>query len=248
MSSSLAEPEAPRRPQPVITCEHGGNRLPARYRTLFRSAGEALASHRGHDPGSLQLGRDLARGLEAPLVAATVTRLLVDLNRSPGNPTLFSGFTRGLGPAERQRLLESHYYPHRRRVEALVDRLVAAGPPVVHFSVHTFTPVYHGRARSTDVGLLFDPQRPRERALCERLRGALGSVRPELVIHFNRPYRGWTDGLTTALRRRYPADRYLGIELEVSQRFPAGDRRTWESLRSALVAAATAALDRPRPI
>jgi len=29
----------------LITCEHGGNRIPARYRPLFRGAGKLLDSH-----------------------------------------------------------------------------------------------------------------------------------------------------------------------------------------------------------
>ena len=53
----------------------------------------------------------------------------------------------------------------------------------------------------------------------------------DLVIHRNRPYRGWTDGLTTALRREIPEGRYAGIELEVSQALMPPSR----SLSAALV-------------
>jgi predicted N-formylglutamate amidohydrolase len=44
-------------------------------------------------------------------------------------------------------------------------------------------------------------------------------LRPELTVHRNAPYRGVADGHTTALRRVCPAQRYIGIELEVNQRF-----------------------------
>jgi len=44
----------------LITCEHGGNRIPARYRPLFACHGALLASHRGYDPGALALARDFA--------------------------------------------------------------------------------------------------------------------------------------------------------------------------------------------
>src|SRR5436305_13375521 len=37
----------------LITCEHGGNAVPERYRGAFAGAARALASHRGYDPGAL---------------------------------------------------------------------------------------------------------------------------------------------------------------------------------------------------
>ena len=38
----------------VVTCEHGGNFVPVRYRPLFESkqAAAMLRSHRGYDPGA----------------------------------------------------------------------------------------------------------------------------------------------------------------------------------------------------
>ena len=72
----------------VITCEHGGNRIPVPYRDLFRGQQRQLASHRGYDPGALVMGRALAAAFAAPLVVSTVSRLLVDLNRSVGHPRL----------------------------------------------------------------------------------------------------------------------------------------------------------------
>ena len=79
----------------IITCEHGGNRIPAAYRSLFRGQRALLDSHRGHDPGSLVMATALADTFRAPLVASTTSRLLVDLNRSIGHRQLFSEATRG---------------------------------------------------------------------------------------------------------------------------------------------------------
>ena len=41
----------------LITCEHGGNRIPPRYRDLFAGCEALLQSHRGYDPGALTLAR-----------------------------------------------------------------------------------------------------------------------------------------------------------------------------------------------
>ena len=79
----------------LITCEHGGNRVPAPYRRLFRGRRALLDSHRGYDPGALVMARALAAAFTAPLVTSTVSRLLIDLNRSTGHPqTLLGGDAR----------------------------------------------------------------------------------------------------------------------------------------------------------
>jgi len=210
----------------VVTCEHGGNRVPRAYAPLFRGARRLLASHRGWDPGAIGVARRLARRLGVPLHAATVTRLLVELNRSLGHRQLFSERTRGLPPAERQRILERYWRPYREAVEAEVARGVRAGR-VLHLSVHSFTPVLDGVVRDVDVGLLYDPRRAGERRFCGRWARLLRERAPELRIARNRPYRGIADGLVTHLRTRFPVSRYLGLEVEISQRFfgPGGKSR-----------------------
>ena len=97
----------------MLTCEHGGNRVPARYASCFRGAGRVLASHRGWDPGALGVARRLRRRLELPLHFADVTRLLVELNVSEWNRRLFSEFVDGLGTVEKERILERYYRPYR---------------------------------------------------------------------------------------------------------------------------------------
>ncbi|HTO59218.1 MAG TPA: N-formylglutamate amidohydrolase, partial [Pseudomonadales bacterium] len=66
----------------VVTCEHGGHRIPPRWAALFERRRTLLESHRGWDSGALTFARKLAKALDAPLVANTTSRLLVDLNRS----------------------------------------------------------------------------------------------------------------------------------------------------------------------
>ncbi|MHB1194945.1 MAG: N-formylglutamate amidohydrolase [Longimicrobiales bacterium] len=202
----------------LVTCEHGGNRVPAPWAHVFAAAAGALTTHRGWDPGALPLARELARILRAPLRSATVTRLLVDLNRSPHHPRVFSEWTRGLPAAERALLLARHHARYRDAVEGDVAEQVRRGRRVVHLGVHSFTPVLDGVARRADLALLYDPRRPLERALCSAWAHELARALPHLAVRRNQPYRGASDGLTTWLRQRFPAEGYLGIEIEVSQR------------------------------
>ena len=219
----------------LITCEHGGNKIPARYRALFSKLRSALESHRGYDPGALALARDFAKAFDAELVYSTTSRLLVELNRSPDHRQLFSEATRALPPADRERLLARYYRPYREWVEAQVAAAVAAGEDVVHISSHSFTPRLHGEVRRADVGLLYDPRRKSERDLCLTWQREIRPADGNLLVRRNYPYRGSADGLTTHLRRRFPDGRYTGVEIEVNQKHALGDRERWRALRAHLV-------------
>lgn len=223
----------------IITCEHGGNQVPATHRSLFCDRCDVLKTHRGYDPGALELARRFARHFRAPLLFSTTTRLLVDLNRSIGHPKLFSEFSRVLDREERQRVLERHYRPHRQRVEAAVREVIDHGGVALHLAVHSFTPVLDGEIRRADIGLLYDPSRPLERDLCRRWQQAIHQANADLRVRRNYPYFGTADGLTTSLRTRFGANRYAGIELEVNQRWPEGDRRTWQDVQRLLVESLT---------
>lgn len=226
----------------LVTCEHGGNRVPVRYRKLFRGREALLASHRGYDPGARALAGDLAAALEAPLVISTVSRLVVDLNRSLHHPRLFSAVTRAAPAAVRAEIVARHYLPYRAEVEARVAAAAAQGRRAIHLSVHSFTPVLDGVARAADVGLLYDPARPGEAQLCAAWRAALRELTPALRVRRNYPYAGKADGLTTHLRRRFGPRAYIGVELEVNQAWVLAGGRSWARLRRALVDALAVAV------
>ncbi len=227
----------------VLSCEHGGNRVPARFRTAFAAATRALASHRGWDEGALPLARQFARRFDAPLVACTVTRLLVDANRSRDHRGLYSEWSRRLTPAEREHALARWWQPHRTAVEELVRARLKPNRPVLHLSVHSFTPRLENQVRNVDVALLYDPKRPGERSFAKTFLASLAAQRDDLRLRRNQPYRGDADGLTTTLRRGFAAPEYLGLELEVSQRFPRGAPDAWRRLRRDLTEALAATLD-----
>lgn len=198
----------------VVSCEHAGRRVPPEWEHLFRDDSEALVSHRGWDPGSGEVAETFARELGAPLHLHHVTRLLADTNRSPGSPTLFGDRTRELPASERERILEEHHRPHRKRVEDAVAARASTGP-VLHVSMHTFTPVLDGERRTTGIGILYDPARGPERRIAEAWHARLEESLPTLEVHRNRPYAGIADGLTTTLRGVFDPMEYSGIEVEV---------------------------------
>ncbi|MGV3743316.1 MAG: N-formylglutamate amidohydrolase [Burkholderiaceae bacterium] len=214
----------------LVTCEHGGNRIPSRYLPCFSGHEELLRTHRGYDIGALAMARSLAATLSAPLHYSTVSRLLIDLNRSPRHPNLYSEISKPLAQAIRQEILARHYLPYRTEVESLLENAIRQGMHVVHISSHSFTPTLNGEIRNADIGLLYDSKRSKEAILCRRWKTALSEHLPELKVRMNYPYSGSSDGLTAALRKRFAPDAYTGIELELNQLHAQAGRRHWRIL------------------
>ena len=201
----------------ILTCEHAGNEIPEQYEALFAHASEVLQTHRGYDPGALDLFRDLSR-LATFSQEYMISRLLVEPNRSLGHPQLFSEFTRELPESEKEELLEEFYLPYRHYIETRISQYIATGGEVLQLSVHSFTPELNGEIRNADIGLLFDPEREEEAEFCNRFQKSLLKQDGELQVKFNYPYLGIADGFTTSLREKFPKQ-YMGIELEVNQKF-----------------------------
>ncbi|ELR70171.1 hypothetical protein C900_03856 [Fulvivirga imtechensis AK7] len=200
---------------------------------MFAGADTILMSHRGWDPGALNLAKYLARQLEAPLFIQKASRLLIEMNRSLYNKELFSEFTTNIEQRLKDHLLEKYYYPYRTEVEQKIAEYINQGSPVLHLSVHTFTPVLNGIIRTVDIGLLYDDARLAEKRFCEEWKLRLNAELTESVIMLNCPYNGADDGFTTYLRTKFQENDYLGIELEINQKH--NDTPEMKQIKEALV-------------
>ncbi len=209
-----------REPAFVVSCEHASARVPATWRAVLRDYLPLCDEHEVRDPGIGEIGRELAGLLEAPYFPGTFTRLLVDLNRSINHPELFSPPVRELPARARTDILCEYYHPYRHRVRQEIENLVAADRPVIHLSIHSFTPELHGRKRRNDFGLLFDPWRKGEDELAEPWLHLLRRRAPDLICTPNEPYTGTSDGHVPVLRRYLRRASYLGYELEFNQKLP----------------------------
>jgi predicted N-formylglutamate amidohydrolase len=218
------------KPSLIITCEHAGNDVPGQYKYLFVNADEILLSHRGWDPGAFHVAEFIAERFGCSLFACHTTRLLIETNRSRESPELFSEFSKLLTEIQKQTLLDEVYSPYREAVES---ELTSLPKPIIHLSVHSFTPVMNDQTRDVDIGLLFDPGRNFESAICELWKKNLGKALPGMTIRLNEPYKGTDDGFTTYLRTKFPDNDYAGIEIEVNQKFNAD--RAILKIQSALV-------------
>ena len=214
----------------IVTCEHAGNEVPDEFQFLFTNAGSVLTSHRGWDPGALGVAEFLAEHLQCSMHSFPVTRLLIETNRSINSPKLFSEFSSPLKPEEKVELINEFYHTYRDGVEEEINDLAK---PVIHLSVHSFTPVWEEQERLVDIGLLFDPSRKLEKVLCETWKKNLEEILAEKKIELNEPYKGVDDGFTTYLRTVFPNSAYAGVEIEINQKY--ADTKELPGLQHALL-------------
>lgn len=222
----------------IITCEHATNHIPDEYAHHFDDP-ELLLGHRAFDPGTRDLARLIANHFQAPCVEADISRLLVDCNRSQGHRNLFRPSTTS---SERQALIKHHYLPFRQAALGAISAAITSSQPVLHLSIHSFTPSLNGERRHADIGFLYDPRRSLEKSFCRRWLTSIKKTTPSLRLRRNYPYRGIADGFATALRKMYGQDEYLGVELEINQQLVTENRHHWQVLQETIIAGLAAAL------
>jgi predicted N-formylglutamate amidohydrolase len=205
----------------VLTCEHGGNTIPLKYQHLFHDK-TIMQSHRGYDLGSVDVFHYLKPLANASKFSKT-SRLLIELNRSLHHKNLFSEYSKSLPKTDKELLISDYYLVYRNEVEATIKKLIEAKQNVLHISVHSFTPNLNGEERHCHIGLLYDSAKPKEKQFCKDLKYQLSQIDNTLNVRLNYPYLGKADGFTTYLRKQFP-NHYLGIELEINQKFSTNNK------------------------
>lgn len=200
----------------VIVCDHASNWLPPALSCLGLAPSE-LARHIAWDPGALEVARHLSRLLHAPLVHATVSRLVLDVNRDPEHPgsvVMMSEDTEipgnvAISAVDRARRVRDIYYPYHRVLAEVIDTQYARDPELRLVSIHSFTPAYRGHKRPWHVGVLSSEDRRMAEPLLEVLRAD-----PGLNVGDNQPYAP-TDGVYHTLGRHCAARNLRSVLLEL---------------------------------
>jgi predicted N-formylglutamate amidohydrolase len=175
----------------LLLCDHAGRWVPPELDDLGLPAIE-IARHIGWDIGSADVTRHLARLLDAPAVLCHVSRLVIDANRKPGDPssipivsdgTLVPG-NQDLSPEQMRSRLRRFFLPYHRTVARQIARLRRRGVPVI-ISMHSFTPRIGDTSRPWHAAVLWDTDERLAAPVLEGLRRESG-----LEIGDNEPYSG----------------------------------------------------------
>lgn len=180
-----------RRRDLLLLCDHASNAIPPGLGDLGLSPADRRR-HIAWDIGAAAVTEALAARLECPAFFGGVSRLVADLNRAPDSPEVMLEESEStpipgnaaIGEIERQRRLVRYHAPYHHAIDQyLTTRLREHERPAL-LSIHSFTPVYHGRARPWPVGLLWQQRSDWLAALFALLRSEGGEVGD------NQPYDG----------------------------------------------------------
>jgi predicted N-formylglutamate amidohydrolase len=89
----------------------------------------------------------------------------------------------GLTDAERARRLDQIHAPYHAAIDACLERRLARRQPTALVAVHSYTPVYLGKARPWQVGIVFGEDRRLADLLIREL-----EADPGLSVGINQPY------------------------------------------------------------
>ena len=183
---------------PLFLCDHASNALPPGYQTLGLEPA-LFQTHIAYDIGAAEVTRTLAGLFHSPAILGVWSRLLIDLNRGPDDPTLVMKLSDGsiipgnrhADSAEVARRIAQFHAPYHQAIADQIARFAsgtASGPPLI--SMHSFTPSWKGTPRPWQVGILWDQDGRLARPLMTHL------ARAGFTVGDNEPYSGALEGDT----------------------------------------------------
>ena len=226
----------------LVTCDHAANTVPEAVIPggSLGISDEDMNRHIAYDLGAAGVARHLAGLLDSPMVRTDFSRLVIDPNRGPDDPTLVMKIYDGtIIPANRHadaaeigRRLELCYRPYHAAYEDLASR-----PGTAICAVHSFTAQFKGRSwRPWEVAVLWCRDDRIARPLIEELRAS------GLTVGDNEPYSGHLSG--DSIDRHALRHGRLNVLVEVRNDLirDAASQRAWaERLAPALEASRAAA-------
>ncbi len=205
----------------ILVCEHASSYIPQYFNGLGL-ADDIRKSHIAWDPGALELAKCLSSAFDAPLVHSRISRLVYDCNREIGNPSAMTKKSElfevpgnmGIGPDEAKARISQIYSPFANALEKTIKQKKSRHeslqiPDPLLVTVHSFTPVYFGKKRDVEIGILHSTDR---RLADEMLK--LAPMFGEIRIERNQPY-GPQDGVTHTLEAHGIKNGIANVMIEV---------------------------------
>lgn len=197
----------------VLVCEHASNHIPAELEGLGLDP-EIQQSHIAWDPGAKAIAVLMSERLGSPLVASRISRLVYDCNRAPEHPSAVLARSElhdvpgngHLTEDDRATRVRNYYLPF---CSVLADTIQAAPSGTALVTIHSFTPVYFGKTRDVEIGILHDS----DSRLADLMLDT-AQRHTDYVIRRNEPYSP-EDGVTHTLKRHGIQNGLANVMLEI---------------------------------
>ncbi len=177
----------------LVVCDHASAAIPANLGGLGVDEA-AQTSHVAWDIGAARVAVLLAGALGCPAVLAGVSRLVIDCNRQPGDPSSIPALSCGIrvpgneavDKAEADSRARSWFWPYHTEIGDRIGHLWRQGAAPAVVAVHSFTPCITGQMpRPWHVGVLWNRDPRMAAPVLTGLR-----ARGDLVVGDNQPYSG----------------------------------------------------------
>ncbi len=197
----------------VLVCEHASNRIPTALNGLGLDD-DTRHSHIAWDPGAKALAAHMSETLSSPLVSSLISRLVYDCNREPGHPSAVLARSElhdvpgnaNLSETDRAARERDYYSPFS---SVVAETIQAAPSDAALITVHSFTPVYFGKTRDVEIGILHDT----DSRLADLMLDS-GRQHTQHVIRRNEPYSP-KDGVTHTLKLHGIRNGLANVMLEI---------------------------------
>lgn len=200
----------------LLVCEHASRSIPSSLGNLGLPQ-NVLSSHIAWDPGALATAMLMSEMLDATLIYQSFSRLIYDCNRPPEATTAIPDRSevydipgnKNLTSEDRTARAKLLYEPFHRSVAQLIAQRRALRKQTILITMHSFTPVFHGKARSVELGILHD----RDTRLADGMLAA-AETHPVYVTKRNEPY-GPEDGVTHTLQLHGIQNDIMNVMIEL---------------------------------
>ena len=171
----------------LIVADHASNYIPKKYNNLGL-AKKDIFNHKAYDPGVRDLAINLSNKLNSQLILGEYSRLLIDCNRDINDPTLISAISdrklilgnKNITNQERIYRINKIYKPYHEKIKkTILEKKIN-----VIISLHSFNPIFKGKKRFVNYGILSNQDRRLSNLILNELK------KKKNIVGDNEPYRG----------------------------------------------------------
>tara|TARA_B100000886_G_scaffold295223_1_gene222008 strand:+ start:367 stop:1071 length:705 start_codon:yes stop_codon:yes gene_type:complete len=171
----------------LIVADHASNYIPKKYDNLGL-AKKDISTHKAYDLGVKDLAINLSNKFNSELVLGEYSRLLIDCNRDMNDPTLISVISdrklilgnKKITKQEQIYRINKIYRPYHNKInKKILEKKIN-----VIISLHSFNPIFKGRKRFLEYGILSNEDRRFSDLVIKELK------KKNNFVGDNEPYKG----------------------------------------------------------